>query len=53
MLGVYGQHLFVDPELRLVMVQTSANQTASVAKTSLGRERNAFWRGLVDHYGRW
>jgi hypothetical protein len=35
------------------MVQTSANQTASVTKTSLGRERNAFWRGLVDHYGRW
>jgi CubicO group peptidase (beta-lactamase class C family) len=53
LLGVYGQSIFVDPELRLVMVQTSADQAASVGKTSLGRERDAFWRGLVDHYGHW
>jgi CubicO group peptidase (beta-lactamase class C family) len=53
MLGVYGQHLFVDPELGLVMVQTSAAAAASVAGISLGRERDAFWRGLVAHYGSW
>ncbi len=37
LLGVYGQFIFVDPELRLVMVQTSANATAKAGQTSSPR----------------
>ncbi|MFP5392861.1 MAG: serine hydrolase domain-containing protein [Gammaproteobacteria bacterium] len=51
--GVYGQMIFIDPELKLVMVQTAANATAKAGETSLGAEADAFWRGLVNHYGRW
>ncbi len=53
LLGVYGQTIFVDPELKLVMVQTTANATAKSGQTSLGAESDAFWRGLVNKYGRW
>ena len=50
MLGVYGQSIFVDPEQRLVIVQTGANATAEAGGTSLGREREAFWRGVMRYY---
>lgn len=53
MLGVYGQSLFVDPGRRLVIVQTGANATAQADGTSLAHERDAFWRGIVAHYGEW
>lgn len=53
MLGVYGQMIFVDPELKLVMVQTTANATAKAGETSLGKNADAFWRGVVRHYGSW
>ena len=53
MLGVFGQLLFVDPSLKLVMVQTAANATAKASDTSLAREADALWRGLVRHYGAW
>ncbi|MSQ71521.1 MAG: class C beta-lactamase-related serine hydrolase [Betaproteobacteria bacterium] len=53
LLGVYGQMMFVDPELKLVMVQTAANATAKAGQTSLGREADAFWRGVVRQYGNW
>jgi CubicO group peptidase (beta-lactamase class C family) len=53
LLGVYGQSIFVDPELKLVMVITAAAKNASVGKESLGPERDALWRGLVGTYGRW
>jgi CubicO group peptidase (beta-lactamase class C family) len=53
LLGVYGQSIFVDPELRLVMVITAVAKNASVAKESLAAERNAVWRGLIDKYGSW
>jgi CubicO group peptidase (beta-lactamase class C family) len=53
LLGVYGQSIFVDPELKLVMVIMSAAKTANVGKTPLGRERDALWRGLVGAYGSW
>jgi CubicO group peptidase (beta-lactamase class C family) len=36
LVGVYGQSLYVDPELKLVMVQTGANATAEAGKTTLG-----------------
>ena len=54
LLGVYGQMILVDPALKLVMVQTAANATAKTEQTTLAREADAFWRGLVDYYGgRW
>jgi CubicO group peptidase (beta-lactamase class C family) len=53
LLGVYGQSIFVDPELKLVMVVTSVAKNASVGKESLGPERDAVWRGIVGHYGSW
>lgn len=53
MLGVYGQMIFVDPELKLVMVQTTANATAKSGETTLGKNADAFWRGVVKHYGSW
>jgi CubicO group peptidase (beta-lactamase class C family) len=52
-LGVYGQSIFVDPGLKLVVVQTGANATPDAGKTSLARERMAFWRGVVNFYGKW
>lgn len=53
MIGVYGQMIFVDPQLKLVMVQTAANATAKAGQTTLGKEADAFWRGVVKHYGSW
>ena len=53
LLGVYGQSMFVDPGTKLVMVVTAANKTASADGTTLARERDALWRGLVTMYGGW
>jgi CubicO group peptidase (beta-lactamase class C family) len=53
LLGVYGQSILVDPGLKLVVVQTGANATAEAGKNSLGRDRDAFWRGVVRFYGQW
>jgi CubicO group peptidase (beta-lactamase class C family) len=53
LLGVYGQSIFVDPELKLVLVLTAAAKTANVGKETLGRERDALWRGLVAAFGSW
>ncbi|MFL6826007.1 MAG: serine hydrolase domain-containing protein [Bradyrhizobium sp.] len=53
LLGVYGQSIFVDPELKLVMVITAAARNASVGKESFGRERDALWRGIIRKYGAW
>jgi CubicO group peptidase (beta-lactamase class C family) len=50
MLGVYGQSIFVDPALHLVIVQTGANATAEASDSSLAHERDAFWRGIVRYY---
>lgn len=52
LLGVYGQSIFVDPELKLVMVVTAAAKNANVGKESFAFERGAVWRGIVDTYGR-
>jgi CubicO group peptidase (beta-lactamase class C family) len=51
--GVYGQSIFVDPELKLVMVITGAAKNANVAKEPFAMERDAVWRGMVRKYGRW
>ena len=53
LLGVYGQAIFVDPELKLVMVTTAVTKTANLVGESYGRERGALWRAVVDKYGRW
>lgn len=53
MIGVYGQMIFVDPGLKLVMVQTTANATAKAGETTLGKDADAFWRGVVNQYGGW
>ncbi len=53
MLGVYGQSIYVDPGLRLVMVQAGANATAEAGNSSLGADRDEFWRGVVRFYGNW
>ncbi len=53
LLGVYGQSIFVDPGLKLVMAITAVAKSASVGKEPLGRERDALWRGLVAKYGSW
>jgi len=53
LLGVYGQSIFVDPELKLVLVITAAAKNASVGKEPFARERDALWRGIVGQYGSW
>lgn len=53
LLGVYGQMILIDPALKLVMVQTAANATAKTGQTTLARDADAFWRGVVRHYGSW
>ena len=53
LLGVYGQSIFVDPELKLVMVITAAAKHAGLAKGSLATERDAVWRGVISKYGNW
>jgi CubicO group peptidase (beta-lactamase class C family) len=53
LLGVYGQSIFVDPGLKLVIVQTAANATAEAGKNSLGPDRQALWKGVVSFYGKW
>jgi CubicO group peptidase (beta-lactamase class C family) len=50
MLGVFGQSIFIDPEIKLVIVQTAANKTPEAGETSLGRERESFWRGILRYY---
>ena len=53
LLGIFGQMIFVDPELKLIMVQTAVNATAKAGMTSMGKEADAFWRGVVRQYGAW
>lgn len=51
LLGVYGQSIFVDPELKLVMVVTAVTKTADIVSESYPRERGALWRAVVTKYG--
>jgi CubicO group peptidase (beta-lactamase class C family) len=53
LLGVYGQSIFVDPNLKLVMVITAVAKNATVGKESLGKERDAVWRALVSMFAEW
>ena len=53
LLGVHGQAIFVDPELKLVMVVTAVTKNANVGREPFAAERMAVWRGLVGKYGSW
>lgn len=53
LIGVYGQSIFVDPEQKLVLVQTAVAHNARVSKETMGKELGALWYGLVNTYGRW
>jgi CubicO group peptidase (beta-lactamase class C family) len=53
LLGVFGQAIFVDPGLKLVMVTTAATKTANLTGESYPRERGALWRAVVDKFGSW
>ena len=55
LLGVYGQAIYVDPALNLVMVHTAVGRDASgdASGNHLGSERDALWRGVVARYGDW
>ena len=50
LIGIYGQAIYVDPELRLVMVQTAVAATPSVRKESLGAESYSLWLGLQAQF---
>lgn len=55
LLGVYGQAILVDPELKLVVVHTAVGRDAAgdASGNHLGAERDALFRGIVAQYGRW
>lgn len=55
LLGVYGQAIFVDPVLKLVVVHTAAGKDAAgdASGNHLGAERDALLRGIVARYGAW
>jgi len=55
LLGVYGQAIYVDPALKLVMVHTAVGKDAAgdASGTHLGAERDALFRGIVAQYGHW
>lgn len=53
LIGVYGQAIYVDPGLKLVLVHTGVAHNASVGKESMGLELRSLWHGLVTHFGEW
>lgn len=52
LMGVYGQAIYVDPVLKLVMVHTAVGKDAAgdASGNHLGSERAALWRGVVAQY---
>ncbi len=50
LIGVYGQFMFVAPDLQLVMVQLSAGADAKNADTDMAQEALALWRGLIASF---
>ena len=55
LLGIYGQAIMVDPELKLVVVHMAVakDATGDASGTHLGAERDALLRGIVARYGNW
>ena len=50
LIGVYGQFMFVVPDLQLVMVQLSAGADAKNADTDLAMEAQSLWQGLIASF---
>ncbi len=48
LIGVYGQFMFVAPDLKLVMVQLSAGADAKNADTDMAMEAQSVWRALCE-----
>ena len=53
LLGVFGQSIFVDPQLRLALVITAAQRDPVSVNDGFGEERDWLWRNLVNRYGSW
>jgi CubicO group peptidase (beta-lactamase class C family) len=53
LLGVFGQSIFVDPQLRLALIITAAQRDPVSIGDGYGAERNALWRSIVERYGTW
>lgn len=53
LLGVFGQSIFVDPQLRLALIITAVQNDPVSISDGFGIERNALWRGIVERYGTW
>lgn len=55
LLGIHGQEVFVDPQLKLVVVHMAVGKDASgdASGNHLGAERDALLRGIVGTYGAW
>ncbi|HJQ56461.1 MAG TPA: serine hydrolase, partial [Vineibacter sp.] len=53
LLGVFGQSIFVDPQLRLALVITAAQRDPVSLGDGFGEERYWLWRSLVERYGAW
>lgn len=55
LLGIYGQAIYVDPALKLVVVHLAVGKDAAgdASGTHLGAERDALFRGIVAQYGSW
>lgn len=51
--GVYGQTIYVDPALKLVLVHTAVAKTANIGTQPMGAELGALWFGLVTAFGPW
>jgi len=47
LIGVYGQFMFIAPDLQLVMVQLSAGLEAKNADTDMAMEAQSLWQGLI------
>lgn len=55
LLGIHGQAIIVDPDLRLVLVQTAVGKDAAgdASGAHMGAERAALFRSLVGRFGDW
>lgn len=51
LLGVFGQLIFVDPQLRLVMVQTAVDRLPQWGQTTLSDDALALWRAVLERHG--
>ena len=50
LIGVYGQFMFVAPDLQLVMVQLSAGAEAKNADSDMALQAQALWQGLLTAF---